>query len=205
MKPMTWAQRKAIETRYKEQLKQATCCDLRSEAGIYVLTRTDELGIKHAYVGQAKFVLERLVGHCMGYQQHIDLSIRAHKFLSDKNPCGWCVKKVEYCRADELDQKEREYILKAAHAGYQLLNKTGGGQDAGKIGIAPNSPSKGYCDGVKQGYENARRVLAPLFAKYLRVEKIKDNKLSDRALEKWENFIKGEQDNVGEKEEKGTC
>lgn len=190
-KQMTWAQRKAIETRYKEQLKQAACCDLRSEAGIYVLTRTDELGIKHAYVGQAKFVLERLVGHCMGYQQHIDLSIRKHKLLSDKNRYGWCVKKVEYCRADELDQKEREYILKAAHAGYQLLNKTSGGQDDGKIGIAQNSPTKGYRDGIKQGYENARRVLAPLFAKYLRVVKIKNNKLSDRALEKWENFING--------------
>ena len=191
IKPMTWAQRKAIETRYKEELNRAAYCDLQSSSGIYILTRTDELGIKYAYVGQAKFVLERLVGHCMGFQQHIDLSIKKHKLLSPNNPYGWCVKKVEYCRATELDEKEREYILKAAHAGYQLLNKTSGGQDDGKIGIAPNSPTKGYRDGIKQGYENARRVLAPLFAKYLRVVKIKNNKLSDRALEKWENFING--------------
>lgn len=194
MPTMTWAQRKAIEKRYAETLREVSNYPLFEESGIYIFTRVDEAEIRHAYVGQAKKVLTRLVQHCMGYQSHIDLSIRRHKFWSSKTPYGWRVGRVIYCGESELDEKEREYIHLMANAGYQLLNKTSGGQDGGKVGIAANAPSKGYRDGLKQGRENARREISALFKKNLRVEKCNETKLAARALEKWETFLKGEEE-----------
>lgn len=194
MKPMSWAQRKAIEKKYRDTLERVSQSPLSDESGIYVLTRTDEVGIRHAYVGQAKRVMARLVQHCMGYDSHIDHSLRKHKFWSEETPWGWRVKCVIYCPEAELDEKEREWIIVVANNGYQLLNKTSGGQDGGKIGIAPNKQPKGYRDGLKQGRENARREIAALFTKYLKVEKTQDTKLAERTLEKWETFIKGGND-----------
>lgn len=192
MAAMTWAQRKAIEKRYAECLQEVSTVPLLDRSGIYTFTRIDEAGIRHAYVGQAKKVLTRLVQHCMGYESHIDRSLRKHKFWSEKTPWGWHVTSVVYCDESYLDERERSMILVTANAGYQLLNKTSGGQDGGKVGIAANAPSKGYRDGLKQGRENARREIAALFKKNLRVEKCNDTKLADRAFEKWENFIKGD-------------
>lgn len=192
MKPMTWAQRKAMEAKYRDVLSRVSTAPLLEQSGIYVLTRVDEAGIKHAYIGQAKNVMGRLVQHCMEYAQHIDLSLKKHKFWSEDSPYGWRVTSACYCSDEYLDEKEREYILKMANAGYQLLNKTSGGQDGGKIGIAPNAPIKGYRDGLKQGRENVRREIAALFKKNLIVIKANESKLADRAMEKWENFINDE-------------
>ena len=192
---MNWAQRKAMEKIYRDVLINTAKAPLLEQSGIYVLTRIDEAEIKHAYVGQAKNVIGRLIQHCMGYDQHIDLSLKKHKFWSEKSPYGWRVECVCYCNNEHLDERERSYIKLFANAGYQLLNKTSGGQDGGKVGIAPNAPVKGYRDGLKQGRENARREIAALFKKNLRVEKANDTKLADRAMEKWLNFIKGDGDN----------
>ena len=189
---MNWAQRKAMEKRYREVLAETAGSPLLEQSGIYVFARRDEAGIKHAYVGQAKNVMARLVQHWFGYDSHIDLSLKKHKFWSEKSPWGWRVKCVMYCSEAELDEKEREWIIAVANNGYQLLNKTSGGQDGGKIGIAPNKQPKGYRDGLKQGRENARREIAALFTKYLKVEKTQDTKLAERAMAKWETFIKGE-------------
>lgn len=190
---MNWAQRKAMEKKYIEVLKETAECNILERSGIYIFARTDEAGIKHAYVGQAKNVMARLVQHCFGYDSHIDLSLKKHKFWSEKSPWGWRVKCVLYCTEGDLDEVERRCIVEFANNGYQLLNKTSGGQDGGKIGIAPNKQPKGYRDGLKQGRENARREIAALFTKYLKVEKTQDTKLAERALEKWETFIKGEE------------
>ena len=138
---VTWAQRKAIEKKYAECLKATATVPLWEKSGIYTFTRVDEVGIKHAYVGQAKNVLARLIQHCMGYESHIDLSIRKHKFRSEKTPWGWRVTGVVYCDENCLDERERATILLMASAGYQLLNKTSGGQDGGKVGIAANAPA----------------------------------------------------------------
>lgn len=193
MAVMTYAQRKAIEKRYTACLQEVSPVPLLDRPGIYIFTRIDEAGIRHAYVGQAKKVLARLVQHCMGYESHIDLSLRKHKFWNEKSPWGWHVTSVSYCDEAYLDERERSAILQTANAGYQLLNKTSGGQDKGKVGIAANAPIKGYRDGLKQGRENARREVAALFKKNLRVEKCNETKLAERALEKWECFIKGEE------------
>jgi len=83
-----------------------------------------------------------------------------------KNPYGW---EVDYfiCTESELDFEERRNIYKFASLGYQLRNKTSGGQDNGKSGIAENKASKGYYDGVDYGYKKAFKEIKEYFDKYL--------------------------------------
>ena len=189
---MDYRKRLAIENEYKKQLRAFfPTVELYDFSGIYVFTRDDESGLRFAYVGQAKKILTRLAQHLIGHDQHIDLSIRKRKLKSEENPFGWEVSRTVHCRESELDEKEREFIKIYACAGYQLLNKTSGGQDGGKVGIAPNSPARGYRDGLKQGYENARRDIAKLFEKNLRADyNGNPNKLKERAMAKFEEFIK---------------
>ena len=142
------------------------CPSINDNSGIYFFTRTDENGIRYAYVGQAKHLLSRCAQHLLGYQ-HIDLSIKKHGLYSDKNEYGY---KLDYVNLPEsqLDAYEREYIQKYASWGFQLRNATLGGQDSGKEVIDSKTP-KGYHDGLKQGYENARKEIKELFTKYLMV------------------------------------
>ena len=187
-----WAQTNAYERLLADKFEDL---DLRDESGIYVFTRYDESGLKFAYVGQAKKILTRLAQHMLGREQHIDLSIYKRKLYNSENPYGWNLAEVFYCPEDALNEEERRRIRVYAEYGYQLLNKTAGGQDAGKIGIAPNAPGKGYRDGLKQGYENARKFLAPLFEKYLAVSvQGTPNKIKARAMEKFLAFIVGEKE-----------
>ena len=72
---------KAIEQKNKERLLKANP-ELNEDSGIYFLTRTDELGIRHAYVGLAHHVLTRLAQHLSNYQ-YIDNSIRKHGLYSE--------------------------------------------------------------------------------------------------------------------------
>lgn len=194
---MDYRQIIAIENEYKRQLKDYFPNeDLLDKSGIYVFIREDESGLRFAYVGQAKKVLTRLAQHLMGYKahnpSHIDLSLKKRGFYSKEDrPYGWEVFAF-YCDENDLDNKEREKILHfGRHYGYQLYNKTSGGQDGGKVGIAPNAPARGYRDGLKQGYENARRDVAKLFENNLRAEiNGNPNKLKERAMAKFEEFIK---------------
>ena len=163
---------------------------MNDESGIYILTRY-ESGFKYAYVGQAKRLLTRLAQHLNGYQ-HIDLSIKKHGLYSDTNPTGW---QIEYanCPEEQLDNNERLLISDYANRGYQLRNKTAGGQDSGKFGIADNRPAKGYHDGLQQGYENARKEIAHLFDLHLSavIKANKPNKTQEKALQKFNDFING--------------
>ena len=142
------------------------CPSINDQSGIYFFTRNDENGIRYAYVGQAKHLLSRCAQHLLGYQ-HIDLSIKKHGLFSDQKPYGY---KLDYVNLPEsqLDAYEREYIQKYASWGFQLRNATLGGQDSGKQVIDSKTP-KGYHDGLKQGYENARKEIKELFDKYLMV------------------------------------
>ena len=142
------------------------CPSINDNSGIYIFTRTDENGIRYAYVGQAKHLLSRCAQHLLGYQ-HIDLSIKKHGLFSDKNEYGYKLEYINYPES-QLDDYEREYIQKYASLGYQLRNATLGGQDSGKEVIDSKTP-KGYHDGLKQGYENARKEIKELFSKYLMV------------------------------------
>ena len=142
------------------------CPSINDNSGIYSFTRTDENGIRYAYVGQAKHLLSRCAQHLLGYQ-HIDLSIKKHGLFSENNEYGYRLDFVNLPES-ELDDSEREYIQKYASLGFQLRNATLGGQDNGKEVIDSKTP-KGYHDGLKQGYENARKEIKELFSKYLMV------------------------------------
>lgn len=156
-----WAKQKATRERIVK-----LCPSINNNSGIYIFTRTDENGIRYAYVGQAKHLLSRCAQHLLGYQ-HIDLSIKKHGLFSDKNEYGYTLDYVNLPE-NQLDDAEREYIQKYANLGFQLRNATLGGQDSGKEVIDSKTP-KGYHDGLKQGYENARKEIKELFDKYLMV------------------------------------
>ncbi len=185
---------KAIEAKNKKRILEV-CPDVDEKSGIYVMLRYEN-GFKYAYVGQAKHLLTRLAQHLhIGKNPpHIDLSIKKHGLYSEENPTGWRI--VYYhCAEDELNENEREMISKYANAGYQLRNKTSGGQDGGKFGIAENRSPKGYRDGVAQGYENARKEIKHLFDLHLvaNVRSSKPNKTQEKALQKFLDFLNGEQ------------
>lgn len=155
-------------------------------SGIYILTR-EENGFKYAYIGQAKHILTRLAQHLQGYQ-HIDLSLKNHGLKSEDNPIGYSLNWF-VCTIDKLDEWEQFYIKEYANMGYQLRNKTSGGQNDGKKDIAENI-TKGYQQGLHNGYEKARKEVAKLFKKNLTFAingKTGINK--EKAYNKFKNFI----------------
>lgn len=167
------------------------CPDCPERSGIYFLTR-EENGFKFGYVGQAKNILGRLADHLNGYQ-HIDLSLKKHGLYSTENPTGW---KIAFMRFDsELDEKEQYYIKLYADKGYQMRNKTVGGQGQGKTGLDNAKAPKGYYDGLKQGYINAQRDVGK-WMKHLsvRIKSDKPNKMQEKALLKLIEFTKVEKD-----------
>ena len=162
---------------------------LNEQSGIYFLTREDEQGIKYAYIGQAKHILSRLAQHMTGYQ-HIDLSLKKHGLISNNNMCGWNVNFLNFPE-ELLDEKEQYYIKKYALGGYQLRNKTAGGQGSGKKQIDDYRPGKTYRQGVEQGMKNASRDVAKLFDKYLNVSAKSNPPTVNqmKAMDKFEKFL----------------
>ncbi len=164
--------------------------NLDDSSGIYFLTREDENSIKYAYIGQAKHILTRLSQHLSGYQ-HIDLSMKKHGMYSSDNPYGWKVGFMQFS-ISELDEKEQYYIKMYARNGYQLRNKTAGGQGEGKSQIDEYRPQKGYYDGIKQGKKMLARELLNIIQKHLVVslkEEKKNNKVSIKAFEKFNDLL----------------
>ena len=185
----------AIKMSNESRIKKI-CPDIQDKPGIYFFYRQDELGILHGYVGQAtNSVLSRCAEHLSGYQ-YIDLSIRKHKLVSNDNPYGWKLKIEGYeSDKDKLNEYERKYILHYAKT-HQLKNVLSGGQDGGRIEIGETKAKKGYREGIKQGEENTRKFIANLFEKHLNVSTKSDtlNKNQEKALEKFNNFLKGEEE-----------
>jgi len=181
------ARQKSAEARILKQFNNNP--NVKNESGIYVLRRTDENGIKYAYIGQAKKMITRLGQHLLGYQ-HIDLSIKKHGFYNkEKNPYGYIIE-MWYYPEEQLDEKEREFIKSRAEAGYQLRNKTAGGQDKGKVGIDENKPSRGYYDGKKQGRVDTIKEVKTYFDKYLDYSiKGEPNKIKERKYEEFGNLL----------------
>lgn len=181
---------KAIEKKNKE-LFLAINPQLNEKSGIYFLTRVDENGFKYAYIGQAKHILTRLAKHLSGYQ-HIDISLKKHGLHSEGNVYGWKVGFLEF-PVSELDEKEQHYIKRYASYGYQLRNKTAGGQGEGKVQIDEYKPSKGYRDGLKQGRKSLARELSHIIDKHLTVSlkpEKQNNSVSARAFEKFRDLLK---------------
>jgi hypothetical protein len=188
---MDFKQRMAILSKNKKIWKDHFG-NISDNTGIYILTRQDENGFKYAYVGQAKHMLTRLAEHLNGYQ-HIDLSLKKYGLYSKSNPYGWLMTTFS-CLESELDEREQYFIKAYANSGYQLRNKTAGGQGVGKTQIDDYRPAKGYYDGLKQGYENARKDVRKWFSR-LYVNTIKDDKISSRYCENFLEFLGGT-DNV---------
>ena len=170
-------QAKAIEYKNKKRLLEINP-KLDDKAGIYFLTRTDENSIDYAYIGQAKHIITRLAQHLVGYQ-HIDLSLKKHGFYDKKNnPYGYKVNFLHFSLS-ELDEKEQYYIKLYAQKGYQLRNKTAGGQGQGKSQIDEYKPQKGYRDGLSQGYKNAVKDIKHIIDKHL-VVSLKPEKANNK-------------------------
>lgn len=186
------ARAKAIEKKNKEKWLKLNPT-LTEDSGIYVLTRKDENDIKYAYIGQAKHILTRLAQHLVGYQ-HVDLSLKKHGLHTDDNPNGWSVGTLMF-PLEELDDMEKYYIKAYADKGYQLRNKTAGGQGEGKSQIDEYKPHKGYRDGLEQGRKNLARELKHIIDTHLVVglkEEKKNNKVSIKALKKFMDLINEE-------------
>lgn len=186
------ARAKAIEQENKKRLLKINP-KLNDKSGIYFLLREDENGFKFAYVGQAKSVLQRLASHLVGYEQHIDLSLRKHKLYSEDNPYGWRVEFLNFPES-QLDEKEKYYIKLYADNGYQLRNVSIGGQggnrDSGSIG--ERKAPKGYLQGVQQGKKVLARELSSIAEKHLiiRLKPEKEhNKVSQKQFEKFNKLL----------------
>lgn len=186
---MNYRQIKAIEQKNKKRIL-AVNPEVDEGSGIYFLTRTDENRIRYAYIGQAKHLLTRLSQHLSGYQ-HIDLSIKKHGLYSSINEYGWNVNFMHYPE-EELDNHEQFWIRKYANSGYQLRNKTAGGQGEGKAQIDDYRPAKGYRDGIAQGKKALARELSHIIDTHLVVElkpEKENNKVSIKALEKFNTLL----------------
>ena len=184
---MNYAQVKAIEKKNKERILRV-CPQANENSGIYVLTRVEN-NIKYGYVGQAQHILTRLAQHLSGYQ-HIDLSIKKHGFYNEGKLNGYHIVIMNY-NENVLNEAERHWIEVYANRGFQMRNKTLGGQDEGKKGLdVDHKQSKGYYDGLKQGYLNARREISKLFKTYLIVQiNGTDGVRKQKALNKFNEFI----------------
>lgn len=165
------------------------CPNVTENCGIYLFWRVDENGFKYAYVGQAKNLLKRLGEHLSGYQ-HIDLSIKKHKFYDDSNIYGYHVEVLEECELDELDTREQHWIKYYADQGFQLRNKTTGSQGEGKAALGEGKSNKGYRDGLAQGRKNTQKEIAKLFENNLTYEiNGKPNKNKQKAYDKFTDFL----------------
>lgn len=187
------ARAKAIEQENKKQLLKLNP-KLNDRSGIYFLLREDKNGFKYAYVGQAVHTISRLASHLVGYQQHIDLSLRKHKLYDkEKNPYGWRVEFLNFPE-NQLDEKEKYYIKLYANKGYQLRNVSLGGQGENRASglIGERKAPKGYMQGIQQGKKVLARELSSIAEKYLiiRLKPEKEhNKVSQKQYEKFMDLI----------------
>lgn len=185
---------KAIEQENKKRLLKLNP-KLNDKSGIYFLLREDKNGLKYAYVGQAVHTLSRLASHLVGYEQHIDLSLRKHKLYDkEKNPCGWRVEFLNFPES-QLDEKEKYYIKLYANKGYQLRNVSLGGQGGNRASgsIGERKAPKGYVQGIQQGKKVLARELSSIAEKHLKIELRADkanNKVSQKQYEKFMDILK---------------
>lgn len=160
------------------------------ESGIYLWERKDENGIVWFYCGQAVDIYMRTLSHYMGWE-HLDQSLRKRGFYSESNPHGWTFKVLEYCAKERLDEREQFYIIDNMRQGKQAYNVTSGKQGQGKQTFDTRKPSRGYYDGLKQGYANARKEVKHLFDLHLNavIKANKPNKNQEKALQKFNDFL----------------
>ena len=180
---MDCRQRMAILETYKKAiLEQYPKTPLGS--GIYILTRQNKDKENCVYVGQSIHILQRIAEHMYDYKGWIDTSLTTHGLKSILNPKGWNLKCLEFDKS-ELDLQESKYIEEFLKAGYNVYNLTSGGQGKGKEKIAEFKPRKGYNDGKQYGRRQLAKELKHIADNYLVIDLKKDNKSSQKALEKY--------------------
>ena len=189
-----YARKAECEKRIKE-----VCPEITNRPGIYIFYRTDtDSGLRFCYIGQAKRLTERCAQHLQEYD-HIALSLKKRGFFDplnpEANPGGWKLSVLECSGLDALDNAEIEAIREYANNGYQLFNRTAGGQGDGKIVFDNKRQSKTYREGLAQGYTNARREVAHWFSLHLNVSMKKPTKNAEKALARFLDFINLEDEN----------
>lgn len=186
VKRVDWKKVYAIKKQTEERILKCKP-ELKNQSGIYVFHKIDELGFRKYYCGKAKKLISRLAQHFTEFD-HIANSLKTYGLINE-NENGWNIEYF-YCNENDLDQKETETV---AHwhidKGYMPYNINTGGTK-GKKDIVPRI-TKGYQQGLENGYENARKDLQKWF-KYLKVEPLKDGKLNERMLTRFNDFLKGE-------------
>lgn len=180
----------ALKAEYKKRIEKL-CPGVTNNPGIYVYWRIDENNFKHGYVGQALHLLDRLVNHMFGYKTYIDVSLKKHKLYDEeKTPYGYHIDILEECSEEDLDERERYWIKYYADSGYQLKNKTLGGQDDKKAVLGEGKSTKGYRDGLVQGRKNTQKEIKELFDKYLTYDiKGKPGKIKQRKYDEFTAFL----------------
>lgn len=181
-----YAKKKALEGKVLK-----LCPNARNEKGIYAFTRVDDHNVRHFYVGQSVACLSRLISHLQGYDSHIDLSIRKWGLYDEsKNPYGYKIHILEY--TDNLDEREKFWIMKYIQNGAQSKNVSYGGQGEGKAHLNENKQSRGYYEGVAYGKKKVCEEVKVFFDKYLDfVIKEPSNKIKERKLKEFEELLKG--------------
>jgi hypothetical protein len=184
---MNFKQIKAIEQANKRQIL-AVNPEVPERSGIYFLLR-EENGFRYGYIGQAKHLLTRLAQHLKGYQ-HIDLSLKKHGLYSEENQTGYKVHFLEFPES-ELNEQEQKYIKMYADKGFQMLNATSGSQGEGKKALDNQKATKGYLQGLANGYMNARKDIAHLFKLHLDYTTKRENPTvnQQKALQKFADFL----------------
>lgn len=189
-----YARKAECEKRIKE-----VCPSITNRPGIYIFYRTDtDSGLRFCYIGQAKRLTERCAQHLQEYD-HIALSLKKRGFFDpinpDANPGGWKLSVWECSDLDDLDNAEIEAIREYANNGYQLFNRTAGGQGDGKIVFDNKQQAKTYREGLAQGYLNARKEVAHWFNLHLNATMKTQTKNAEKAYKKFLEFIDLEADN----------
>jgi hypothetical protein len=180
----------AIKKKNEEKIKKL-CPKAIETAGCYIFHRYQG-DFRFAYIGLAtKSLLSRLGDHLNGYESHIDLSIRKWGLYDEvKNPQGYHIDILCYCKPEECNEKEQYYIKKYANLSYQLLNKTSGSQDGDKFGITENKPTKNYHQGVAYGELKTKRKVKEYFDKYLDFTiKSPSNKIKERKYNEFKEWL----------------
>ena len=179
----------AMKAEREKRIKEI-CPGIPSTSGIYVFFRTDEAGIRRAYLGQAVNLCERCASHLAEYD-HIALSLKKHGFYKEGNPHGWKLAFKTYHK-EELDEQEVAHIKSFADDGFQMYNITAGCQSAGKLVTGQYKPPKTYRQGIQAGKLSLARELSSIAEKHLKIEireDKKNNKVSQRQFEKFKYLM----------------
>ena len=187
----------------REKRIKSICPDIPYSSGIYAFYRTDEAGIRRAYVGQAVNLCERCASHLAEYD-HIALSLKKHRFYSEDNPYGWKLA-FKTCPKSDLDEREVATIKSFADDGFQMYNITAGSQSAGKLVTGQYKPPKNYRQGIQAGKLSLARQLSSIAEKHLTIEireDKKNNKVSQKQFEKFKELMN--EDSYKESDNNGT-